>query len=97
MKATRRPRLTARAGQQLSLEAPREGVGGYRWDAEIDPSIGSVVGRSLEPAPGVGGGATVRFTLDITGHGEGVARLSLKRPWEKDADEVIEYPITVIS
>ncbi len=95
---TRHPPVSARRGDRLSFDAPREGVGGYRWSADIDPGVGAVTETGVaQPGGLVGGGAVARFALDIVGPGTATLRLSLRRPWEKDAAEIVEYPIRVES
>jgi predicted secreted protein len=91
--------ITARAGEHVTVTAPRSGIGGYTWRVDIDPSVGHVVSQSTTAPKStseafVGAGADAQFEIALTGK-EGLLRLLLQRPWEQGPAKIVEHRLRV--
>lgn len=86
--------IVACAGEQVVIETPGAGIGGYAWRFEMEPRVGHLIREeAVAPTGLVGGGAATRFVFELSGHQDGNVRLVLQRPWENDPVRVIEYPV----
>ncbi len=91
--------VTLKAGEDLTIEADGEGVGGYVWSAEVLAGNGSV--RRNEAAPvstalSIGGGTSTAFTVSAGEPGMLVLQFSLGRAWEDTPESVREVTVKVV-
>lgn len=91
--------VTLKAGEDLTVEAPGDGVGGYVWSAEVIAGSGSVRrGDAATPSSpaSIGGGARTAFTISASEPGTLVLRFSLGRSWEDKPETVRDVTVKVL-
>lgn len=92
-------RVTLKVGEDLTVAAEGEGVGGYVWSAEVLAGTGSVrhdtAGDAAAPAS-IGGGASSSFTVRASAPGTLVLQFSLGRSWEAEPETVRVVTVDVV-
>ncbi|WP_407526139.1 protease inhibitor I42 family protein [Methylobacterium oryzisoli] len=78
----------------VALSAPADGVGGFRWQLELPPEVGTLVSREQSPGGAVGAGSETTFIVKVNDPDGGPVQLVKKRPWEQQPVEVLRYTIS---